>query len=86
MRATLRKALVRLLLLTLLAAAGTCWAIQPPVVGTPQAKRHVIRVGPHRAVTRIADAMQAARSGDVIEVDAGTYVNDVAVWTQSNLT
>jgi len=50
------------------------------------ASPRLIRVGPHRAVTRIAVAARMAKSGDVIEVDAGEYVDDSASWPQSNLT
>jgi hypothetical protein len=46
----------------------------------------VIRVGPKEAVRTIAEAAQLARDGDVVEVQAGEYVRDVAVWTQSRLT
>ena len=47
---------------------------------------HLIRVGPHRAVTRVAEAARIANSGDVIEIDAGEYVNAAASWSQSDLT
>ena len=47
---------------------------------------HVVRVGPHRTLTRIADAALHAKSGDTVLVDAGDYVGDVASWPQSNLT
>jgi len=47
---------------------------------------HVILVGRDQALTRIAEAANRAKSGDVIEVEAGTYVGDIAIWTQSNLT
>lgn len=46
----------------------------------------VWRVGPERAITRIADAARRARDGDVVEIDAGDYRGDVAVWTQRRLT
>jgi len=51
----------------------------------PSAAR-VIRVGPHHPITRVADAARNARSGDVIEVDAGEYIDDVASIPQSHLT
>lgn len=46
----------------------------------------VIRVGPGRAVQRLADAARLAVDGSVIEVDAGDYVADVAVWDRARLT
>lgn len=46
----------------------------------------VIRVGPGRAVLRIADAAKLARDGDTIEIDPGDYVADVAVWNRTRLT
>ena len=45
-----------------------------------------MRVGTHRAIKTIAQAAALARDGDTVEVDAGSYVNDVAVWQQDNLT
>lgn len=45
----------------------------------------VVQVGPLRAIKSIADAAKRAVDGDVIEVDAGDYVGDVAVWSQKNL-
>jgi hypothetical protein len=61
-----------------------------PAVGQPSsggtATPRVIRVGRDRAIKRIADAARRARSGDVIEVEAGEYVADVASWRQNNLT
>lgn len=44
-----------------------------------------LRVGPGEAYTSIGQAARAARSGDVVEVLAGEYRRDVAVWTQHNL-
>ena len=45
----------------------------------------VVQVGPLRAIKSIADAAKRAVDGDVVEVDAGDYVGDVAVWSQKNL-
>lgn len=44
-----------------------------------------LRVGPERRFQRIADAAAAARDGDVIEIDAGDYPGDVAVFRQNDL-
>lgn len=46
----------------------------------------VWRVGPGEALTRIADAARRARDGDVVEIMAGDYRGDVAVWPQKRLT
>jgi hypothetical protein len=46
---------------------------------------HLIRVGPGRGVKTIAQAALIARDDSTIEVDAGTYRGDVAVWTQNNV-
>ncbi len=47
---------------------------------------HVLRVGPQHALTTAADAARTARDGDVVEIDAGDYFDDVASWTQNDLT
>jgi hypothetical protein len=47
--------------------------------------RRVLQVGPTRALKRPSDAAAVARDGDIIEIDAGRYAGDVALWTQNNL-
>jgi hypothetical protein len=47
---------------------------------------NVLRVGPGRAIQRVSDAADIAQDGDVVEIDAGLYPADVAVWYQDNLT
>ncbi|KQP43994.1 hypothetical protein ASF44_29150 [Pseudorhodoferax sp. Leaf274] len=44
-----------------------------------------LQVGPGHTYTSIAQAARAARDGDVVEVQAGDYRRDVAVWTQRQL-
>jgi hypothetical protein len=44
-----------------------------------------IRVGWGRSIATIAEAARIAGDGALIEVDAGTYRGDVAVWTQRDL-
>jgi len=46
----------------------------------------IIRVGPDRDIKSLAKASRMAGDGDVIEVDAGDYRGDVAVWQQNRLT
>ena len=46
----------------------------------------VLTVGPGRQYQTVSDAAAAASDGDVVEIDAGLYTSDVAVWNQNNLT
>ena len=46
----------------------------------------LLRVGPARQLTRPSDAARFARDGDIVEIDAGVYDGDAAVWRQHNLT
>ncbi len=46
----------------------------------------VLRVGPGQAVKSLASATKLATDGMLIEVEAGEYLADVAVWTQHDLT
>lgn len=45
-----------------------------------------IRVGPGRPYSKPSEAAKVAKDGDVIEILAGTYPGDAAVWIQNNLT
>ena len=45
----------------------------------------VLNVGPNRPYALPSEAALAARHGDVIEIDAGNYAGDAAVWRQNNL-
>ncbi|MFU8815287.1 MAG: hypothetical protein ACNA7W_08070 [Pseudomonadales bacterium] len=49
------------------------------------AERRVLRVGPTRSYRSPAAAAEAARDGDVIEIDAGLYEGGVALWPQSGI-
>lgn len=46
----------------------------------------IVRVGPSREIRTIGEAAKRAKDGDVVEIDAGDYPADVAIWTQDNLT
>lgn len=46
----------------------------------------ILRVGAGQALATIAAAAAAARDGDTIEIEAGDYAGDVAVWKQDKLT
>lgn len=45
-----------------------------------------LRVGPQEAIRTVAAASVRARDGDTVEIIAGTYRGDVAVWSQKRLT
>lgn len=53
---------------------------------TAMAGARVVRVGPAEAILTIAAAARVARDGDIVEIQAGTYRGDVAVWNQKRLT
>src|SRR5574337_556937 len=55
------------------------------LAGLPAAQAATLHVGPGGLAT-IAEAARLARDGDVVEIAAGTYRRDVAVWLQRRLT
>lgn len=61
----------------------TAWAC---MLLTLSAQARVITVGPQGELQRIAQAADIAQDGDVIEIAAGVYLGDVAVWKQKRLT
>jgi hypothetical protein len=48
--------------------------------------RRILRVGPDKAFLLPSAAAKAANDGDIIEIDAGIYEKDAAVWRQHNVT
>lgn len=50
--------------------------------GTP---RRILQVGPGRLLISVAAAAAIVRDGDTIEIDAGEYRGDVAVWSHERL-
>lgn len=48
--------------------------------------KRTVRVGPDRKYTRPSQAASAVKDGTVVEIDAGVYTGDVAVWRQNDLT
>ena len=58
--------------------------IVPP--DSPPSGARILRVGPGGPFFRIADVAREARSGDVVEIEAGDYRADVALWEQKRLT
>lgn len=57
-----------------------------PVHDPAPAGARVWRVSPNGPLSRISEAARLARAGDVVEIEAGDYHQDVAVWRQSKLT
>lgn len=58
-------------------------AAGPDQVQEPRGK--LIQVGADKPLRSIGAAAKVARDGDTVEIDAGDYLGDVAVWTQDNL-
>ncbi len=69
----------------LLAWAGPAPAAPAAATAGIQAE-HILRVGPARDIQTIARAARLAPAGATIEVDAGTYRGDTAVWTRDGVT
>lgn len=59
---------------------------QPLTTSSAASMGRLLKVGPSRAIQTIGAAARLAQPGDVIEVDAGNYLRDVAVWKHDNLT
>jgi hypothetical protein len=57
-----------------------------PMTGGATPHRQVLQVGPTRELKRPSEAAKIARNGASVEIDAGVYEGDVAVWPQSGLT
>lgn len=47
--------------------------------------RRVLKVGPAQSLRRPSDAARVAQDNDIIEIQAGRYVGDAALWTQNGL-
>ena len=75
------------LLLRVLTVALLAWPTTGAVSATASEQRtsRTIRVGKDYPVNTIAAAARLARDGDTIEIAAGDYVGDTAVWTQTDL-
>lgn len=58
----------------------------PTTTPTSKPGGRTIAVGPNARIRTIATAAALARDGDTIEIAAGDYPQDVAIWTQNNLT
>lgn len=69
-------------------APPTRWAVAASEASAnqPAPAGRVLRVGPQGQIPTIAQAARLARDGDVVEIEAGDYRGDVAVWPQKLLT
>ena len=74
--------LVRRTLSVILGCLLCTVVLAPAHAGGP----HTWRVGPERQLRTPSAAAAVARDGDTVLIDAGTYVGDVATWTQDDLT
>lgn len=59
-------------------ASSNAWAAMTEI-------RRNIQVGPQRMISSLAVAATIVRDGETIEVDAGDYVGDVAIWDKKNI-
>ena len=65
----------------LVGPVGVRGAERPPATGTEAVPSgRTLRVGPDSALKRIGDAARLAQEGDTVEIAAGQYPGDVAVW------
>lgn len=69
----------------LVAGSALASLVWPVAVASSAPAAGALQVGPQRALRTLAEAARRARDGDTIEVDAGDYRRDVAVWTQDRL-
>ena len=68
--------------------AALCWAmsaigataLRPALAQNASRPGTVLQVGPARELKTVAEASRLVQDGGVIEVDAGDYLADVAVW------
>lgn len=67
-------------------AAGKATAKVKPKPEQGAGAKAVTIKGTGQSFNRPSQAAKVARDGDVIEIRAGTYRGDVALWTQNNLT
>jgi hypothetical protein len=71
----------------LLALNGWALAAAPPLATTPGriTAPRFLHVGKNQEFATVSAAAAAAKDGDVVEIEAGDYWRDVAVWTQRKL-
>jgi hypothetical protein len=84
----LRPAFVAFLLLSVSAAPGLIQAdtgMSPAPTASSETGGRILRVGPGREFAKPSDAAAVARDGDTVEIDAGSYPGDAAVWRANGL-
>src|SRR5262245_42128571 len=73
-----------------LALSVSCAQLDPPAgaqeAAPAPAKPRVLRVGPAQELKTPSAAAKVARNGDVVEIEAGIYAGDAAVWRAHRLT
>ena len=74
------------LLLSLLLTSQRADPTDTPELTREGAQPAVLHVGATREFKRPSDAARAAHDGDTVEIDAGIYAGDVAVWRRNRLT
>lgn len=84
-RADLLKRPFQIPQLAKLVLADNATVLDPSVNLTPPAAR-TLKVGPFEEFRTIASAAKSAKDNDVVEIRAGEYHGDVAVWHQKKLT
>lgn len=52
----------------------------------PDSAQRILRVGPFESIRTIAQAARFAKDNDIVEIQAGEYHGDVALWNQKALT
>jgi hypothetical protein len=67
-------------------AASSAGPLPDPLATQGARVSRILSVGRGRDFATIRSAARAARDGDVVEIDAGDYIDDVAVWRQSAIT
>ena len=65
-------------------ASGLALALA--LAAAPAARAETLLVGPEHELKKPSAAAKVARDGDLIEIEAGLYAGDAAVWTQDRLT
>jgi len=83
------KKLKTILLATILFTVSCNSQINSPanrIIKVPDTSQNTIKVGPGKDYNTPSEAARIAVDGDVVEIAAGVYSGDVAVWRQNNLT
>ena len=69
-----------------MAVASPTAAQIAPQLQTESREFATLRVGPQRAIKTISAAAKIVKAGTTVEVDAGVYLADVAVWQHDDVT